>query len=225
MTSASQPLPTNHSHRQPQYRRSDDILVLTDIYQDDVNLACWQAPPLDNVTLSFLDELRQTTPGVHIKTALPASQAEAILTTYFPDHPGRTKLVDWLCQCIDLFAYLFDQQRVGVRFRCLDQAMCPRFHVDNLAVRLVHTLTGPGTHWLQEDNLDRSKLGPRPAGQSDIECGLIQDEQQIQRLQAGDVALLKGSGWADSPVPALVHRSPTEDCSAGRWVLTLDLAD
>lgn len=223
MISAPQPQPTNQI--QPQYRFSDDILVLTDIYQDDVNLACWQAPPLDDIALGLLDELRHGAPAIHIKTALPASQAEAIVTTYFPDHPGRSQLVDWLCQCIELFACLFEQQRVGVRFRCLDQAMCPRFHVDNLAVRLVHTLTGPGTHWLPEDGLDRSKLGPRPAGQSDVDCGLIQHEQQIQRLQAGDVALLKGSGWADSPVPALVHRSPTEDCSAGRWVLTLDLAD
>ena len=223
MPSGFQSRPT--SHPQPLQRLGDDILVLTDIYQDEVNLACWHAPQLDDASLGLLQELAQMTPQVQVKTALPASEAQAILTGYFPDRPGRTALVDWLSQCVDLFACLFDQQRVGVRLRCLTQPMCPRFHVDNLAVRLVHTLTGPGTHWLTEDGLDRTKLGPRPAGQSDIDCGLIRDEQCIQRLQAGDVALLKGSGWADSPVPALVHRSPNEDCSAGRWVLTLDLAD
>lgn len=220
---SSASLPSTQPNR-PHYRLDNDILVLSEIYQEDVNLACWHAPAFTQTLLDYLAGLSLLSPGVQIKTTLPAAEAAAILNTYLPDAAGRYELVDWLSQCVDMFACLFDQQRVGVRFRCLDQAMCPRFHVDNLAVRLVHTLTGPATHWLKNDDVDREQLGPRSAKLSDLECGLIKDENQIQRLQAGDVALLKGSGWVDSRVPGLVHRSPTET-GQDRWLLTLDLAD
>jgi len=36
----------------------------------------------------------------------------------------------------------------GTRITTLDRAMCPRFHVDRVPVRLIVTWGGPGTQWL-----------------------------------------------------------------------------
>ncbi|MBL6879560.1 MAG: DUF1826 domain-containing protein, partial [Burkholderiales bacterium] len=46
--------------------------------------------------------------------------------------------------------------------------------------------------------------------------------KDIQRLTAGDVALLKGELWEDNENAGLVHRSPVVPEGQRRLVLTLD---
>ena len=41
----------------------------------------------------------------------------------------------------------------------LDRAMCPRWHVDRVGLRLLSTWVGPATEWLNEDFADRRQLG------------------------------------------------------------------
>ncbi len=209
----------------PRAVESADLMVLTDIYRDEVNLVRWRAPALDPAIPAYLNNLALQSVRPQVKSVLAISTCAQSLTDCFPDHPARSVLVDWLAQCIDVFGCLFDQQQVGVRLRWLDAAMCPRFHVDNIPVRLVHTLVGPGTEWLTEDNLDRSRLGRGSGGLPDERSGVLFEPRDIQRLDAGDVALLKGSGWVGNEEGGLVHRSPAVDSATGRWVLTLDLAD
>jgi len=209
----------------PCAREDDDLMVLTDIYRDDVNLVRWRAPQLDTEILSFLHRLAEASPPPGITAVLPAKNCSERLLDYFPNEPARIALVGWLAECVDVFACLFDQERVGIRLRWLNKAMCPRFHVDNIPVRFVHTLTGPGTEWLLEDNLDRSRLGRGNGGLPDEHSGVVLEPRDVQRLNAGDVALLKGSGWVGNERAGLVHRSPSVAPDAGRWVLTLDLAD
>ncbi|WP_127559957.1 DUF1826 domain-containing protein [Saccharospirillum alexandrii] len=216
------PIPTHPVSRAVESR---DLMVLTDIYRDDINLVCWQAPALDPDTMNYLHRLASSTLPPKITTVLSARHCTNQMRDCFQEHPARRTLVAWLAECIDLFASLFEQERVGVRLRYLTSAMCPRFHVDNIPVRLVHTLVGPGTEWLTEDNLDRSRLGRGNGGLPDEHSGLLFEPRNIQRLNAGDVALLKGSGWVGNEHAGLVHRSPAVTPVAGRWVLTLDLAD
>lgn len=209
----------------PRAVESRDLMVLTEIYQDDVNLVRWRSPGLDPAIPAFLHNLALQPVRPQVTAVLPAHTCADRLAESFPKHPARPILVDWLMQCIDLFACLFEQRQVGVRFRWLNTAMCPRFHVDNIPVRLVHTLDGPGTEWLTEENLDRSRLGRGSGGLPDERSCVVFEPRDIQRLHAGDVALLKGSGWAGNEHGGLVHRSPAVASVTGRWVLTLDLAD
>lgn len=219
-TATSLPTPS-----MPRAIEDRDPMVLTDIYREEVNLVRWRAPELDASIPTYLRHLVANGPPPGITAVLPSVGCADRLHEFFPEHPARPALVDWLAQCVDLFACLFEQQRVGIRLRWLDKAMCPRFHVDNIPVRLVHTLTGPGTEWLTEDNLDRGRLGRGNGGLPDEHSGVMFEPRAIQRLDAGDVALLKGSGWVGNEHAGLVHRSPGVASSAGRWVLTLDLAD
>lgn len=202
----------------------NDLLVLADIYRDDINMALWQGPTLDQAITDYPQSL-ENMPGIpKITAVLPTQDCTDQLRDCFPEHVARPALVAWLAHCIDMFGCLFEQERVGVRLRCLNSAMCPRFHIDNIPVRLVHTLVGPGTEWLTEDNLDRTRLGRGNGGLSDEHSGVVFEPRNFQRLKAGDIALLKGSGWVGNEHAGLVHRSPAVASGAGRWVLTLDLA-
>ena len=121
-----------------------------------------------------------------------------------------------------MFCVLFDHDRVGLRLRVLDSAMCPRFHTDKVPCRLLSTYYGVASEWLAHDLVDRSKLGKGNNGQPDAESGLFQSEEDINRLKIGDVAMLKGELWEGNENAGLVHRSPEVPTGDKRFLLTLD---
>ncbi|MFP3589632.1 DUF1826 domain-containing protein, partial [Paraburkholderia sp. SIMBA_055] len=63
--------------------------------------------------------------------------------------------VTWL---VAAYTCLVGARRIGLRLRVLNAPMCPRFHVDNVPLRLLTTYVGPGSEWLQEQNSCRSEL-------------------------------------------------------------------
>ena len=52
--------------------------------------------------------------------------------------------------------------------------------------------------------------------------GLFQSETDIENLQSGQVALLKGQRWEGNEGAGLVHRSPDLDKGERRFLLSLD---
>ena len=86
------------------------------------------------------------------------------------------------------------------------------------------TYLGPGSEWLHHDAVDRSKLGLGSRGKSDLESGLIRTPQDIQQLNRGDVALLKGELWEGNEDAGLVHRSPGVAKGDLRLLVTLDVS-
>ena len=60
--------------------------------------------------------------------------------------------------------------------------------------------------------MDRSQLGQANA----------EPHVQIQQLDSGDVALLKGEKWHGNEGFGLIHRSPYLDPGERRLILTLD---
>ena len=107
---------------------------------------------------------------------------------------------------------------------CTYSAMCPRFHVDQVPCRLITTYQGPATQWLEEDSLNRQKLGRGSNGQPDRSSGLIKADATIQQISVGDVALLKGERWEGNEGRGIVHRSPAVAAGQYRLLLTLDMA-
>ena len=136
---------------------------------------------------------------------------------------------DELCQqvslLVDMFCTLFELKRVGLRLMVLDRSMCPKFHVDKVPCRLVTTLSGIATQWLDHQVVDRDKLGAGSNGLPDEESGLFEQQSHINQLSVGDVALLKGEGWFDNEGAGLVHRSPALNSNDRRLLLTLDFID
>ena len=125
---------------------------------------------------------------------------------------------------MEMYACLFELDEVGVRLQVLDRAMCPRFHTDKLGCRLVSTYLGPGTEWLHNRDVDRSKLGAGNMGLSDEESGLFSRPECIQQVNSGDIVLLKGDGWYGNDGLGAVHRSPAISGGEKRIIVTMDFA-
>ena len=198
-----------------------DPAVLADIYEDEINLAVWQrslsAGLLADVESLIVAEHRIATS----MTVSPETVQGSVSTALAIDR--HSPLCEDLAGLVDMFCCLFERERVGLRLTELDSAMCPRFHVDNVACRMITTYVGVATEWLPNTIVDRSRLGQGNHGRADHQSGLYQQEDAIQRLSTGDVALLKGEGWDGNEGRGLVHRSPSVPAGARRLVLTLDI--
>jgi Protein of unknown function (DUF1826) len=106
--------------------------------------------------------------------------------------------------------------RVRLKLSVLDDQQCPRFHVDNVGVRLITSYAGPATEWLAESDVVRGLVGPG----SGVDLP-ARPRAVVQQLARFDVALMKGRSWPGNRAFGVVHRSPRVG-DQPRLVLTLD---
>lgn len=203
--------------------RSKNIEILSDIYQEQINIAIWQrklSEPLQRSVQDFLlaNSSFQTAITVSPKSAL-SSVCKAFGTT------GQFQLSQDIAELVDMFCCLFDLKRAGLRLAILSRAMCPRFHVDKVPCRLVTTYQGVGSEWLPHQVVNRKKIGAGSGGKPDVESGLFDNPNDIFRLDCGDVGLLKGELWEGNENSGLVHRSPDLTAEGKRLLLTLDFSN
>lgn len=208
-------------HRRP--TSGGDPLVFADIYSEETNIVTWQRQlpaALQDSVGEYVDSnsARQLTESVSPQSTLSAFSG--MLGT--AEHP---KLTENIAELVDMFCCLFGLTSAGLRLMALDRAMCPKFHVDRVPCRLVTTYQGVATQWLPHQVVERTKLGRGSKGLSDSESGLYPSQSDIQQLTVGDVALLKGEGWAGNENAGLVHRSPAVSSGEHRLLLTLDFLD
>ena len=192
--------------------------IMTRILEDDVNLTIWQRqlpvhigdfstlllslnePLADALVLEMADE--KTRPNL------------TGLASRFNDLEGYESFIADISWLVSAYACLLGAKRIGLRLRALDKAMCPRFHVDHVPVRLITTYAGIGSQWLQEGVMERRQLGQVQAEPARAEL--------IQQINAGEVALLKGEKWQGNEGAGLIHRSPALAPGERRLILTLD---
>ena len=192
--------------------------ILTRILDDDTNLAVWQRQLPAHIgdfaamVLSMNQSLAES-----LVVDLPEEDSQPVLNGLaagFNDVQGHEGFLADIAWLVSAFACLLGAKRVGLRLRTLDKAMCPRFHVDHVPVRLVTTYAGAGTQWLKEGAMDRRRLA-QPEAEP-------RDARQIQQFRSGDVALLKGERWQGNEGFGLIHRSPEPVSGERRLILTLD---
>ncbi|MBV4461183.1 DUF1826 domain-containing protein [Pseudomonas sp. COR58] len=191
---------------------------LARILEDDANLAVWQRQlPLHIADFADLLLSLEVPYAEALCLELPDEEAEPDLSGLageFRDLAGHEAFVADLKWLTGAFACLLGATRIGLRLRVLDKAMCPRFHVDHVPVRLITTYAGIGSEWLSEGSMDRRLLGNPDAEPA--------EPSRIQRLNAGEVALLKGEKWHGNEGFGLIHRSPQPAPGQRRLMLTLD---
>ncbi len=177
-----------------QIRQSTSADVLSDILLPEVNLAVWQRQ-LDKELLSCARQLAAR-PAFALQRQTHLDDLPALLMNALPELPGSDGLRKDIMLQAEMLACLMDTDYLGIRLKTLHQAMCPRFHTDHVALRMLVTYAGPATEWRE---------GP--------------DEADVTgALQLGDTAVLKGSAWPDAA--AVWHRSPPG--LSARLLLTLD---
>ena len=196
--------------------RGETPLALADILDNGVNLALWQRQlPLHIAEFGALLVSLNEPLAESLVVELDSEEAEPNLLGLaagcrdLEGYDGFIADVAWL---VSAFACLLGAKRIGVRLRLLDKAMCPRFHVDHVPVRLITTYAGIGSQWLREGVMDRRQLS-----QADAE-----PSERIEQIHCGEVALLKGEKWRGNEGYGLIHRSPALAANERRLILTLD---
>ncbi|WP_241560284.1 DUF1826 domain-containing protein [Marinomonas rhizomae] len=199
--------------------KSYDQDVLADIYQDNISMAVWQRQ-LGAVS-QYAESLLVSAPNFVFKSHGSSEQLNTTLTKLLPDAQHKGLFVEDVTLLVDMFACLFDLKEVGLRLNVLSSAMCPRFHVDKIPCRLVSTYAGIGSEWLHEAHVIRDRLG-LGGHVADHNSGL-HEKGRINRLNVGDVALMKGDEWPTSLGRGVVHRSPSASDTKKRLFLSLDM--
>ena len=190
-------------------RQSQSLEVLTEIFDPSVNLVIWQrqADPAIAAYSQWLASAAPETAGIpaftQLQTVAEPAELPGLLAQRLPDAVGKMEFIADLQLLSQMLTCLMDCSAVGVRLKLLQQAMCPRFHTDHVALRLLVTYAGVGTQWLAE--------APNPG---------LQQQQIPQQLLAAEVALLKGSAWQGNEAGAIWHRSPA--AATPRLLLSLD---
>ena len=177
-----------------QIRQSTEAEVLSDILLPDVNLAVWQRTlhaDVQNCAAQLASR-----PAFALQRQSSIAELPLLLQYAVPEMPGSVALCQDICLQAQMLGCLMDTEHIGVRLKALHGAMCPRFHTDHVALRLLVTYAGPATQW---------RAGP-------------DDDDITGALQAGDSAVLKGSAWPAAS--AVWHRSPPG--ATPRLLLTLD---
>ncbi|HDZ48601.1 hypothetical protein LCGC14_0037500 [marine sediment metagenome] len=198
----------------------NEISVLPRIFEQEINIAimCRRLPA--DVAMSVAAQCRTDRAWQFAWLGKPDQSLSDDLRKRLPQPAAAEALIDDITSVAEATAYLFNTETVGIRLRLLNAAMCPRFHCDNLPVRLVTTYMGPGSEWLPEYAINRAGLGAPHPHRPEI----IKEVGAIQRMSVGDIALIKGSGWEGNEDYGLVHRSPALKEGEKRLLLTIDPA-
>ena len=202
----------------PRQVLGEDIQVLTEVLRDEVNLAVWQRrlpAQIEDFAAALLAQGESLAQSMTLELATPDSAPNLDgLVAQYADLPGQAAFLADVAWLVRAYACLLDAERIGLRLRVLDKAMCPRFHVDHVPLRLITSYAGVGSQWLEEGGMLRARLGDGSAEP--------QDAAAIRQLQAGKVALAKGEKWQGNEGRGLIHRSPQPPAGQRRLLLTLD---
>jgi hypothetical protein len=159
--------------------------------------------------------------GSGVRLTFPAQKALPALG--LPEFPGLEALRADVAHLVEIYGDLVGSPHVGLRVEITHQAMCPRFHVDRVGIRLLCTYRGPGTEWLADFGADRSRLGPGACGLRDEVSGLIVDPAALGRARTFDVVVLKGGLGQGDETRGAIHRSPSPaPAERPRVLLALD---
>jgi hypothetical protein len=139
-----------------------------------------------------------------------------------PDLPGRKVLLEDIRLIAEIYADLLGCDEIALRLEVLDHVMCPRFHVDRTGIRLVCTYHGAGTEWVNDESVDRSKLGPGYVGLPGESSGLFDERTTIESANRFDLVLFKGSLWQENSHRGSIHRSPAVSSGERRILLVMD---
>lgn len=193
----------------------DQLCDFAAIYDEDVELISVtrpQASACETLAKQLIDS-RQIPQLRWIQAANdPNASGSALPPTIGADI--RSVLIDQISEASEVVSELVDCRQVGVRLETLSAPMCPRFHVDRLPFRMLITLSGAGTEWIPNKDVDWAVF-------ADLESMAppVQANRQIQHLPTGNWSLLKGGAWSDG-FNGVVHRSP--DGVGERLLLSLD---
>lgn len=179
--------------------------VLHAIHDDDVSIAVWERPQPVGVTDIRLKDLRNLrfTASLH---EMPHMLDDELDSAGYESSVARSQLASDILDLAHHFGSVMRLDKVEIRLEHITTNACKKFHGDYVTARLICTYVGPGTQWLDGNDAE------------DCGCG---EPHNIQEMNAGDVALLKGRIWSEH-YPAIHRSPPIEGTGYDRLVLVIN---
>lgn len=182
--------------------------VLAEISSPGCAAAIWRRE-ISSQFQAWIDELA---PDMlpEARVVLRPQDVESYLSALFdqrgvPGRDGRSRLAQDAAELAVRFAEIMNVQKIRLRLDVIGDNACRKFHLDNVAARLVCTFRGRGTQYGLA----------RKAG----------DPAVIHELARGAVAVFRGAQWPDLKQSGIVHRSPPISGSGEtRLLLVMDPA-
>ena len=139
---------------------ADDPLVLTRIFDPEIQLAQWRRPAKPVIADWLAAHANDLGSGLR-QTLTPGQPPDL---GRLPAGAGRDALTADIALLAEMFGELLDAASIGFRLEVVGKAMCPRLHVDRVGIRLLCTYRGPGTGWVEDASVDRRFLGAASGG-------------------------------------------------------------
>ncbi len=196
----------------PTWLRVSQLADLAEIFEPDVQVCVWQREA-DPSIAPYLAGLEEADTLQAIETLSVEQRPRlARLPAGLEPVPGRAALIDDLSFLREITCELLGCPAVGLRLARVRHAMCPGWHIDRVGLRLVCTYQGPGTRWLADQGVERTRASLRRTS----------DDPYLQ-AGTGEVVLLKGTLWQGNEQLGAIHRSPEPVAGADmRTLVTLD---
>lgn len=198
-------------------------IVLSDIFNNENNISLWNRNLDESISIGAKEIINDNL-EFNFSKVLKYDEINEALINRLGQSQNKILLFNDISNLTELFCSMFELKKVWLRMGISTKATCPRFHVDYLKCRLLTTYNGPGTEWLPNDLIDRTKLKFNQKFSTDQD-GLFSSKKDIKQLATGDVALLKGELWPGNKGQGLVHRSPYYNQEYKRLYLTIDFSD
>lgn len=144
----------------------------------------------------------QSLPNFEKRTSLSLDQSHDVVSSALVEMGLESEQLESQMQRhIELFAKLFEQEKMEVRIELTDRQSCPKFHCDNVFVRMLVTYCGPTTEFI-----DR------------------QEPEIIFRAPLSSVVFLKGHKHPTYQ-DRILHRSPEFTNGVKRLTMILNFCD
>lgn len=193
----------------------DEVTDLTAIYDEATNIVTLRRTPSSDL----IAEAKRAAEELGSKRFEISADDQGAALAELEGYPHLAADVQLLAE---ILTDLTECDSVGIRISRLTKAMCPRFHVDRVMLRLVVTYNGPGTEFVANEHINRRYLGGMSREMRDELGGLFLVPDCVQRAQAFDLVALKGTLWPGNENRGAVHRSPAVSMDSVRLVMTLD---
>ena len=198
--------------------RIRDIPELVHLYRPETSVLVLERELHKEILADARDRLTRP-PAQHVFTV---KSADPTLPDRVAQELGIGPLAQDVIAWTEILADLTGAPHIGIRLARVERAMCPRFHVDRVTVRLVTTYRGEGTEFLDHTDVDRRWLGHETPDPREDHPELRRWGSPVHQARTGDVVLLRGESWIAGEGKGAVHRSPPASPTTPRLVLTLD---
>lgn len=180
-----------------------------------INLAVWQRP-VDTAMLSIIHWLSREPFELAYKVNVDdvSSSLHQHLDIPMEHEQSGYRLIADIQRLAVLFGKYADTDQIRLTLESLDNVPCPKFHQDNITLRLICTYAGVGTQWLENSNVNTHAHC----------CGgsVVRDTSRIQQLKPFEVALMKGKRWPRNDM-GIYHCSPKPEAQQPRFVVKMDV--